>query len=66
MHGLSFGLLVDTGHGTPVAGAAPRPRAAGPGFIARTLRRLLANAPASLRRVEPKAFLADPPPTERK
>jgi hypothetical protein len=66
MHGLSFGLLVDTGHDAPVAGAVPRPRAAGPGPLARGLRRLGANLLASIRRVDPAALLADPPPSDRK
>jgi hypothetical protein len=66
MHGLSFGLLVDTGHDGPVAGAMPRPRAAGPGFIARGLRRLGAHVLASIRRDAAAAAPVDRRPTDLK
>ncbi|HUP07566.1 MAG TPA: hypothetical protein VMU47_10470 [Caldimonas sp.] len=40
MQGFSFGLLVDTAHEGPVAGATPRRRAGDPGWLAFGLRRL--------------------------
>ena len=59
MHGISYGLLVDTRHDTPVAGGTPYPRAAHKTPLGSGLRAWGGSMMGSFRRIDIAGVLAD-------
>jgi hypothetical protein len=66
MHGISYGLLVETRHDHPVAGGTPYPRATRKQPFGSGLRAWSGSMMASIRRLDIAGVLADRRRAQRK